>query len=86
MKRFTTAVVAALLFATLAGTLAGRPASADPLATKKAEAARVAAQLDAKARDAEVLTEQYNAARLKAGAAQADADKAAGRVAAADAA
>jgi peptidoglycan DL-endopeptidase CwlO len=81
VKRFTTAVVAALLAATV---LAGRPAGADSVASKKAEAARIAAQLEAKGREAEVLTEQYNAARIKATGAADGARQAAQALAAAD--
>ena len=83
MKRFTTAVVAALL---LVAALAGRPAAGQTVAAKRAEAARIAAELDAKGRQAEILTEQYNAARIKAGVAESDANKAAQQLAAAEAA
>ncbi|HZN16205.1 MAG TPA: NlpC/P60 family protein [Acidimicrobiales bacterium] len=83
MKRFTTAVVAALMLGTA---LLGRPAGADPIANKKAEAARLAAQLEAKGNQAEILTEQYNAARLKAGGAETDARRAEQQLAVADAA
>jgi cell wall-associated NlpC family hydrolase len=83
VNRFTTAVVGALV---AASALLAQPAGADPIATKKAEAARIAAQLEAKGQAAEILTEQYNAARLKAGAAEADAKRAAVQLAAADAA
>lgn len=69
----------------LTAMLVGRPASADPIADKKAQAARLAAQLEAKARAAEILTEQYNGARLKAGDAQANAKKAVQALAAAEA-
>jgi peptidoglycan DL-endopeptidase CwlO len=83
VKRFTAAVAVALM---LAATLAVGTAGADPIADKKAQAARLAAQLDAKATAGEVLTEQYNGARLKAGAAEADANKAVAALAAAEAA
>ena len=83
MKRFTTAVVATLM---ACAALTVRPAGADPVATKKAEAARIAAELEAKGRQAEILTEQYNAARIKAGTAESGAAKAAEQLAAADAA
>ncbi len=64
--------------------LAGQPVGADPLADKKAEAARIAAQLEAKGHAAEILTEQYNAARIKAGAAEVGAKKATEQLAAAN--
>lgn len=83
MKRFTTVLVAAMM---LSAALLGRTAEADPVANKRAEAARLAAELESKGRQAAVLTEQYNAARIKAGAAEADAAKAAQALAAADAA
>jgi cell wall-associated NlpC family hydrolase len=83
VKRFTTAAVTALV---LAGALGARAAGADPIADKKAQAARLAAQLEAKGREAEVLTEQYNAARLKAGATEEDAKRAAQQLATAEAA
>ena len=83
MKRFTTAVVGALA---VVGLLAAPRAGADTIASKKAEAARIAAELDAKGTQAEVLTEQYNAARIKAGSAETDAAKAAQQLATAEAA
>jgi len=83
VKRFTTAVVGSLA---VVGLLAAPRAGADTIASKKAEAARIAAELDAKATQAEVLTEQYNAARIKAGAAETDAAKAAQLLATAEAA
>jgi peptidoglycan DL-endopeptidase CwlO len=64
VKRFTTAVVAALIV--VGGFVADRPAGADQIADKRAEAARIAAALDQKAQAAEVLAERYNAARIKA--------------------
>ena len=73
MKRFTTAVAVALV--TVSAVLV-RPATADSIAAKKAEATRIAAQLDALAQSAEVLTEQYNAAQIKVSASEADAAKA----------
>jgi cell wall-associated NlpC family hydrolase len=82
VKRFTTAVVAALSLIALGA----RPAVADPISTKKAEAARIAAQLEEKGRQAEVLTEQFNAARIKASEAEVAAGRAARELAAADAA
>jgi cell wall-associated NlpC family hydrolase len=83
VKRYTTAVVVALLG--MSAVLV-RPAAADPISAKKAEAARIAAQLDAAGERAEVLTEQYNLARIKAGTSEADAKKAAAALTAADAA
>src|SRR5207302_5519958 len=83
VKRFTTAVVAALC---LVAALATRPAGADAISAKKAEASRVAAQLDQLGQQAEVLAEQFNGARIKAGDAAGAAKKAATALTAADAA
>jgi peptidoglycan DL-endopeptidase CwlO len=82
VKRFPTAAVVALLglFA-----VAVSPARADTISAKKTEAARIAAQLEQSGQAAEVLTEQFNAAQIKAGASEADAAKAAQALARADA-
>ena len=48
------------------GALVAPSASADTVASKKAEAARLAAQLDSLAERASILTEDYNEARVKA--------------------
>src|SRR5690349_8618390 len=47
-------------------TIVATSASADPVASKKAEATRIAAQLDRLSERLSVLTEDYNEARLKA--------------------
>src|SRR5688572_9610213 len=47
-------------------TIVALPASADPVASKKAEAARIAAQLERLAQRVSILTEDYNEARVKA--------------------
>ncbi|HUR77465.1 MAG TPA: C40 family peptidase [Acidimicrobiales bacterium] len=49
-------------------TIVAPSASADPLASKKAEATRIAAQLERLAERVSVLTEDYNEARVKADA------------------
>jgi cell wall-associated NlpC family hydrolase len=47
-------------------TIVATSASADPVASKKAEATRIAAQLDSLSNRLSVLTEDYNEARVKA--------------------
>jgi septal ring factor EnvC (AmiA/AmiB activator) len=56
------------------------PAGADQIADKKAEAQRIASQLDAQGTRLEVLAEQYNQARLKSDAVAAEEQAAAAEV------
>jgi cell wall-associated NlpC family hydrolase len=64
-RRATTVLALILSLGTLS-TLAADTASADPVASKRQEAARIAAQLEKLSERASVLTEDYNEARVKA--------------------
>ncbi|MGI9034258.1 MAG: NlpC/P60 family protein [Acidimicrobiales bacterium] len=62
----------------------GSPASADQIADKKAEAARLAAQLDIDGNKVSMAAEHYNQAQLKVQDVRASLDKAKGELARAD--
>jgi cell wall-associated NlpC family hydrolase len=66
-RRAATVLALILSLGTLS-TIVATSASADTVASKKAEAERIAAQLDRLAERASVLTEDYNEARVKAAA------------------
>ncbi|HVE94610.1 MAG TPA: NlpC/P60 family protein [Acidimicrobiales bacterium] len=70
MTRYTTRAVASVSWLVLASiglsVLVAAPASADPVASKRAEAAKVTRQLETLAQRASVLTEDYNEARVRA--------------------
>lgn len=75
----------ALLLSTFAGTAgAARPAFGDAIADKRAEAARIAAELEAQGRRVSILAEQLDQARLKADALAGQVRVAEGELAAAD--
>ena len=77
LKRLATVLAVTLLVA-----LPARPSAADEIADKRAEAQRIASQLQAESNRESELAEQYNAARLraeqvegKAAAAEADVER-----------
>jgi peptidoglycan DL-endopeptidase CwlO len=64
--RRATTVLALIVSLGTSSTLVATTASADPVASKRQEAARIAAQLEKLAERASVITEDYNEARVKA--------------------
>src|SRR5687768_16205301 len=81
--------VAALVFGLLAVTLLGvgpRSAAGDPIADKKAEAARIASRVDELNAQIGIVAEEYNAARIELDTIQANITAAQARVAETEAA
>jgi cell wall-associated NlpC family hydrolase len=66
--RWVALVLALILSLGTLSTIVATSASADPVASKKAEATRIAAQLERLSQRLSVLTEDYNEARVKAAA------------------
>lgn len=75
MKRFTTALLLSGLLAS--GLTSSSTAGADPIADKRAEAERVARELDELGRRTSIVTEELNVARLKASKIETEAAEAA---------
>lgn len=82
MKRLLTATLLCTLL--VSGLGIGGASAVDPVAAKRAEADRIARQLDTLAREASILTEQLNQARLRADRVEADAAGAEAAAAAAE--
>ncbi|MFP5375719.1 MAG: NlpC/P60 family protein [Acidimicrobiia bacterium] len=80
-----TALCVAILCSSLAGFGAGPVAAADPLAEKRAEAERLARELEEQGRRVSVLAERLNRARIEAAAVEERVAAAEAEVAAADA-
>jgi peptidoglycan DL-endopeptidase CwlO len=65
MRTNPSRLATALIFSLLLTLALAAPASADPLSAKRAQAARVQAQVDALNDKAEIASEKYNAARIR---------------------